>query len=272
MPKGPFGLSLSKPLYIPMNALNPIPDRYHGVWQRTLLQTPTQHDTTTWVRWLQTGLCHGDLRVPLEADRSTPAGRAEQQGFGGITLITRPSADHAEVCTWQRQIDLQPPRSTPDAGHMVFESPDCVHETGIHGRHFEVWERLPGSTGRRIALAALDANGAPTAERLLVSGRYLMHLRPRSTAWLLEIAPDDTLADTVARHPRQAEALLDFEISFGVLEHGVWTVERATLPSLEGQAPGLHVKRESEHLAVVESTHLPRRWQVLEWHAAAAPD
>ncbi|MBT9466289.1 hypothetical protein [Hydrogenophaga sp.] len=255
-----------------MNATDPIPDRYHGVWQRTLLQTPAERDTTTWVRWLQTGLWHGDLRVPPEADRTTSAGRAELQGFGGTTLITRPDAARPEVCTWQRRIDLQPPRSTPDAGHMVFESPDCVHETGIHGQYFEVWERLPGSLGTRIALAALDATGAPTAERLLVAGRYLMHLRPRAAPWPLDTAPDDTLAHAVARHPQQAEALLDFVIAFGTREHGEWTIERATVPALEGLAQGFHVQRESEHLAVVGSARLPRRWQVLEWHGVSAPD
>lgn len=249
-----------------------IPDRYHGVWQRTLLETPSGRDATTWVRWLQTGLWHGDLRVPPGADRRTPAGRAEQQGFGGTTLITQPDTSQPEVCTWQREIDLQPSRSTPDAGHMVFDSPDRVFETGIHGQYFEVWERLPGSLGTRIALAALDEHGSPTAERLLVAGRYLMHLRPRSTAWPPGTASDDSLADVVARHPQQAEELLDFEISFGTLEHGVWTIERATLPALERSVQSLSVQRGHEDIAVVNSTRLPQRWQVLEWHAENAPD
>ncbi len=255
-----------------MNIPDPVPDRYHGVWQRTLLQTPATHDTTTWVRWLQTSLWHGDLRVPPEADRTTVAGRAGQQGFGGTTLITQPDPAQPEICTWQRQIDLQPPRSTPDAGHMVFESPDVVHETGIHGQYFEVWERLPGSLGTRIALAALDATGTPTAERLLVAGRYLMHLRPRTAPWPLSTAPDDTLVDAVARHPQQAEALLDFAIAFGTLEHGEWAIERATVPALEGLAQDFSLQRESEHLAVVGNARLPRRWRVLEWHWVSAPD
>ena len=259
-------------MHAPMNATAPIPDRYHGVWQRTLLKTPGERDTTTWVRWLQTGLWHGDLRVPATADRSTPAGRAEQQGFGGTTLITRPDPAQPEVCTWQRQIDLQPPRSTPDAGHMVFESPDVVHETGIHGPYFEVWERLPGSLGTRIALAALDDRGTPTTERLLVAGRYLMHLRPRRTAWPADTAADDTLAGVVARHPQQAEALLDFEISFGTLEHGVWTIERSSVPALEGRVDSVSVQRKDQHIAWVESARLAPRWQVLEWHTATAPD
>lgn len=245
----------------------PIPEQYHGVWARTLLHTPDTHDTTTWVRWLQTGLWHGDLRVPADVDRRTPQGRAQQQGFGGTTAITRPDPLMPEVCTWQRTVDFQPPRSTPDAGFMTFETPERVVETGVHGTYLEVWERLPGSVGQRIALAALDAAGQPTAERLLVSGQYLMHLRPRSATWPAGTAPDDTLADVVQRHPDQADALLDFEIALGAWREGVWTVERATLPALERHAHACTLQRTGPTDATVTCSHLPGRWRVLEWHA-----
>lgn len=242
-----------------------VPAAYHGVWARTLLETPEGRDATTWVRWLQTGLWHGDLRVPADAARNTPEGLALQQGFAGTTAITRPDAALPEVCTWQRTIDFQPPRSTPDAGHMVFETPARVVETGIHGRYLEVWERLPGSLGRRIALARLDAGGQPSAERLLVSGLYLMHLRPRAAAWPADLMPDETLASVVQRHPDQATDWLDFAISFGTLEHGVWTVERATQPALEGQALPCALHRVDAARARVERGPLAGDWQVLEW-------
>ena len=244
-----------------------IPERYHGVWQRTLLETPEGRDTTSWVHWLQTGLWHGDLRVPADADRGTPAGRALQQGFAGTTSITRPDPALPEVCTWQRSIDFQPPRSTPDAGHMVFETPERVIETGIHGSSLEVWERLPGSVGRRIALAALDESGEPTAERLLVSGRYLMHLRPRSVRWPAGTASDDTLALVVQRHAAEAEALLDFEITFGTWGEGVWAVERAVRPALEDRCRPCRLDRVSDIEATVNGEGLSPRWRVLEWHA-----
>lgn len=245
-----------------------IPERYHGVWQRTLLETPEGRDTTSWVHWLQTGLWHGDLRVPADADRTTRAGRALQQGFAGTTTITRPDPAQPEVCTWQRTIDFQPPRSTPDAGHMVFETPARVIETGLHGRYLEVWERLPGSVGRRIALAALDAQGQPTAQRLLVSGRYLMHLRPRTTPWPGDTAPDDTLAQVVQRHGADADALLDFDIAFGPWDDGVWAVERATRPERERLNHPCTLARVSENEATASGAGLPGRWRVLEWHAA----
>lgn len=244
-----------------------IPERYHGVWARTLLQMPRKRDATTWVRWLQTGLWHGDLRVPADADRSTPHGLALQQGFAGTTTITRPDKILPELCTWQRTIDFQPPRSTPDAGHMVFEGPDRLIETGAHAAYLEVWERLPGSLGQRIALAALDAAGEPTAERLLVSGQYLMHLRPRRAAWPAGTAPDDTLDALVQRHPEAADGLLDFGIAFGRWTDGVWSLERATRPALEGTALACTMQRVSEAEATVKGEGLPLRWRVLEWHA-----
>jgi hypothetical protein len=69
-----------------------VPERYHGVWARTLLETPEGRDTTTWVRWLQTGLWHGDLRVPLEAARDVPEGRAQVQGFAGTSHGPTPTS------------------------------------------------------------------------------------------------------------------------------------------------------------------------------------
>ena len=161
---------------------HPVPPRYRGVWQRTLLQTPEGRDTTTRVHWLQTEGWHADLRVPAGIDPATPAGRAQLQGFCGITRISGGHDGQPEVCTWHRRWDIQPPRSTPDAGHMVFETPACVIETGIHGRYLEVWERLPDSLGRRIALARLDAGGQPGAERLLEAGLNLMNQRPRASS------------------------------------------------------------------------------------------
>ena len=248
-----------------------VPERYHGVWVRTLLETPGGRDTTTWVRWLQTGLWHGDLRVPADAARDTSEGLAQVQGFAGTTAITRPDPDQPEVCTWQRVIDMQPPRSTPDAGHMVFETPSRVIETGIHGTYLEVWERLPGSTGRRIALARLDADGQPTTERLLVAGVFLMHHRPRLAPWPPDLVPDETLASVVQRHPAQAQALLDMDIAFGRFEHGLWTVERAAAPSAEGREVPCALHRLDAVRARVERGPLAGDWQVLEWHDEERP-
>lgn len=194
---------------------HPVPPRYRGVWQRTLLQTPEGRDTTTRVHWLQTEGWHADLRVPAGVDPATPAGRAQLQGFCGITRISGGHDGQPEVCTWHRRWDIQPPRSTPDAGHMVFETPDRLIETGVHAQYLEVWERLPGSDGPFRALAQVDDQGDPTGVWRFEAGRYALQLRggSRSAAdWPVDLQPDETLAQVLQRHPALAPVLLDFEL------------------------------------------------------------
>ena len=194
---------------------HPVPPRYRGVWQRTLLQTPEGRDTTTRVHWLQTEGWHADLRVPAGVDPATPAGRAQLQGFCGITRISGGHDGQPEVCTWHRRWDIQPPRSTPDAGYMVFETPDRLTETGVHARYLEVWERLPGSDGPFRALAQVDDRGDPTGVWRFEAGRYALQLRggSRSAAdWPADLQPDETLAQVLQRHPALAPVLLDFEL------------------------------------------------------------
>jgi hypothetical protein len=82
-----------------------VPPSYWGVWSRTLLQTPQQRDTRTFVRWMQLGRWHVDLRVPA-------SGNAPLQGFSGVTEVSQ--RPEGEVCTWRRLVDYEPPRATVD--------------------------------------------------------------------------------------------------------------------------------------------------------------
>jgi hypothetical protein len=250
----------------------PVPERYHGVWARTLLETPEGRDTTTWVRWLQTSQWHADLRVPAGLDRSHVNGLARQQGFCGITQITPAQGEAAEICTWHRHHDLQPPRSTPDAGTMAFETPERIIERGVHGNYLEVWERLPGSLGRRIVLQGLNASGQTTTERVLITGDYLMHVRPRAAPWPEDLKCDESLAHVTQRHPTQAPALLDFEIAFGQLKAGtnetLWSIEQTTLPESQLPPMACTLVRSSETHASLACAHLPSDWRVIEWEEA----
>lgn len=195
----------------------PVPEAYRGVWVRTLLETPEGRDTSTRVHWLQTEGWHADLRVPAGVDPTTPEGRAQLQGFCGLTQITPGHGGQPDICTWHRRWDVQPPRSTPDAGYMVFEGSERVIETGVHGRYLEVWERLPGSTGPCAAQAEVSAQGQPTGAMRFVAGRYTITVHPRTAPWPLDLKPDETLAELVQRHPAEAGALLDFAIVLGEL-------------------------------------------------------
>ncbi|MFT6589999.1 MAG: hypothetical protein ACI9I0_000559 [Rhodoferax sp.] len=248
-----------------------VPERYHGVWARTLLETPEGRDTTTWVRWLQTSLWHADLRVAVDLDRRQPTGLAQQQGFWGITQITPARGKDAELCTWHRHQDFQPPRRTPDAGTMVFETPDRVIERGVHGNYLEVWERLPESLGRQIVLERLSANGQTNFERLLIAGDCFMHVRPRSALWPADLQDNDTLAEVIQRHPDQALALLDVDISFGRLApNGAGTIERAILPALEGHPLDAKPEQVSASTAHIAHGRLAGPWRITEWRDQGA--
>jgi hypothetical protein len=238
----------------------PVPEHYRGVWVRTLLETPEGRDTTTFVRWLQTSRWHADIRVPVaaRAGAASPERLALQQGFCGVTTVAQDT--DGEVCQWHRVVDFQPPGRHPDAGRMRFDGPDRVVETGIHGRYLEVWERLPGSTGRHIVLEAASGGGT----RLLVAGRHAMRVRPRTAAWPEGTKAGDTLSDLLPCHPEGGAGWLDFEISFGTLDEDVFHIERSTLPALEGRTHACRMQRMSNAEATVQGA----RWRVLEWHPA----
>jgi len=182
-----------------------------------------------------------------------------------VTQVTQQAG--GEVCTWHRRLDFQPPRAEVDAGLMVFEAPERVIETGVHAPYLEIWERLPDSTGPYIALAGLDEAGGDTQERFLVAGRYAMHVRPRCMAWPPGTQAGQTLVDVVVRHPAMAQDLLDFEISFGTLEGGHWTIEQSTLPALNGACRPFAVAKFKVDHAEVSCLGLGKLWQVLDWAA-----
>ena len=242
------------------NTFAPVPPGYRGVWSRTLLETPDGIDDSTFVRWMQLGRWHADLRVPLAARADMPALPlaelnaqqtallATQQGFCGVTEVSQDAAGR-ELCTWHRQLDYQPPRPTADTGEMVFKTPDCVIETGVHGVYREVWHRLPHSTGPLIALEGPNRADSLPITRLLIAGDYMMRVAPKA--------------------PKAPKAPVgpDFEISYGRLKGDCWTIEQSTLPELEGQQLAFTVKRLDADTARVQGDLQPVSWRVLEWRA-----
>jgi hypothetical protein len=124
---------------------------------------------------------------------------------------------------------------------MVFESPDCVIETGIHGIYLERWHRLPGSTGRRVALEQAKRADGLASVRLFIAGKYMMRVQPRD------------------RHGP------DVEISFGTIDAGVWHIECSTLPQYEGQRIAFSVLRSGADTATVTLADCCNQWQLLEW-------
>lgn len=224
-----------------------VPDAYLGVWRRRLLRTPERDDTTTAVFWLQTPRWHADIRIPASrppcdgarslADLDRPAliALAAQQGFAGVTTV------EGDICRWHRRVDFQPASGVADVGRIVFETPERMLEHGVEQDYFEIWERVPGSTGPWAALASATAEGEVW---LLRSGDHAIRVRPRSQplptapslAELAAGADDDTL-----------RGWLDFDIRYSVREaNGFWRVRHATLPWIDRLPLGTSEMLEAE--------------------------
>ncbi|MDY7573931.1 hypothetical protein [Actimicrobium sp. CCI2.3] len=220
-----------------------VPDRYRGVWQRTLLEAPGVHDTTTTVFWMQTGRWHADLRIAagrpdfsgvgsLDAcDAEQLAWLGSQQGFAGITEVTVTSGQ--EICAWHRRVDVQPPGLTADAGVMVF-TPACLIETGVHGSYLEHWIAVPGSQGESSVYRC--GHDQDRLQLLLVAGEQVMRVRDRRCAWPSGLSAGMTLAQLLEALPlEQQRSLLDIEISYGSRTDGGWQIWNSSLPWLEGE-------------------------------------
>lgn len=202
-----------------------VPAAYLGVWQRTLLTTRDGvHDSRTQVYWLQTAQLFADLRIPRPRPQ-TPAERALQAGFAGVTEVT------GERCQWHRAIDFQPPSGRADIGRMQFERADYLIEDGLDDSYHEVWERLPDSLGRNWGQWLHGADGRQGC--LLLAGDYFLFAAGRTQS----LAPAKSL-QTLLEAGADSAALLSFELSFGRQHRGVkpWSIELSTLPGRAGQA------------------------------------
>lgn len=200
---------------------DPVPERYRGVWRRSLLATSDLRDTSTTVFWLQAERWHADIRLPpgrpdfsgvrqlADCSAQQLAWLQQQQGFAGVTEVDTSVAP--EICRWHRVVDFQPPSATADAGTMEFE-PEVLIEKGVHADYLEHWHKLPDSDSGFTVLRQ-SASSEPL-QMLLVAGGYVMRVRERGGVLAL---------------------MLDFEISFGVREADGWRVMHSTLPWLEGQ-------------------------------------
>ncbi len=230
----------------PLN-IAPVPNKYRGVWMRTLIETPQLRDTRTCVRWMQLSRWHGDLRIPVHARPSqtnpvvlnADAVLKLQEGFCGITQVSQGQSE--EICTWHRLVDYQPSQPAPDTGTMVFHDADTIEEKGIHSVYREIWQRLPDSTGRAIAVVEPALPNGQMSACWLIAGIYAMRVRPAAHA-----------ASTV-------------EISFGSIDSGQWRVEHSTWPELEGQRIAFVLNRERDDIAILQTDHITLPCKVLEW-------
>lgn len=238
---------------------DPVPQRFRGVWRRSLLRTPDADDTTTTVRWMQASRWHADIRVPAgrpdfsgvdsldDCDEARLQWLATQQGFAGVTRVDPRNDDTA----WLRLVDFQPPAALPDEGHAVFRDGMLV-ETGIHADYLEHWHKLPGSDD---GFAVFRQSDAARPALLLVAGACVMFVRPR---------PVDFDAAGWGALPA-LRAQLDFEISFGERTPDGWVICHSTFPWREGKAIRVAMHEADRGGTDIVIDGESSRWDVLEW-------
>lgn len=216
-----------------------VPDRYLGVWRRSLLATRAGlRDQKSAVYWLQTRYLHADLRLPAnqgttelelkDCSAEQALILASQQGFAGRTQVS------GDICQWHRVIDYQPAGGPPDIGRMRFENSNRLLEDGIDGSYHEVWERLPDSRGTNWGIWLQAADGSERQGCLLVSGDYFLFAAER----MVPLRPGEPLGDQlVTANPLQRFGLLAFELSFGRHLQGStpWLITHSSLPGRAGQ-------------------------------------
>jgi hypothetical protein len=205
-----------------------------GLWTRSLQAWPDgRRDTTTNVGWLQGITAYADLRQPLEIAGHFAHARcirdltmadckklATQRGFAGV-FIARP-----EGFEWVREIDYQPRSKTRDIGRLFWQG-DILVEEGLQGDHIEHWHRDPAQPVLPCAALTLKGKDDHCSGRLLRVGNRFMYSRARQIA-----ATGESLSDAVegAEDRHAAQALIDFEISAGIISDGAWKITRSTLP------------------------------------------
>jgi hypothetical protein len=241
-----------------------------GLWRRTLIAWPDgRRDTVTRVRWLQGPRLYADLRQPAGRPELRDVGGlrdlrmaqiawlARQEGFAG-TL----DADGG-VFEWSRVIDFQPRARHVDAARLRFHGSRLIEE-GRDSAYTEHWQRRrPAEPGAAARLR--DAETGCTAILVRV-GAIFMIARDRAVA----LPPHGTLADLVAgaRHLRDAQAMIDCEISLGRVVPAGWRIERSTLPYRERRrlVPRAVARADAIEFddTQPDGEPRPRRWAIVE--------
>jgi len=263
-----------------------------GLWHRSMIAWPDGTcDRTTSVRWLQGLSACIDLRqpaaldasampnaasapvpgpVPARAAQATTAARAaddlsiqqcaqlaQQQGFAG-----RCDFDGTHF-VWTRSIDFQPRSPAADAGSLHWEG-NVLLETGRDIGYVEHWHRDTTAATLPVAAAVLrDANDS-TAAALLRVGSMFMFARDRA----LTLAGPQTLGDCVAGAStlRQAQQLVDCEISFGRALQGGVKITASTLPWRIGALLEQRIARSQLTTldCATNGSAITRRWEIVD--------
>lgn len=214
-----------------------LPAWMSGTWKREWIRAGDVTTNTVMVRYLQTPLWFGDLRIPIDRPRITASSLAElgdaelahlakQRGFFGYTTLA------GDVSTWHHEIDYQPSGGRPDTARIERLGASSMIEQGLDGSFAEHWWNLGSGDGKFLAVRVMRAGRLD--RMLVVAGDHFLYARDRASD--LPAAKSLTeLAATASRE--QLLAYLDCELSHGLVRGGTmpWQIEHSTLPWREGK-------------------------------------
>lgn len=229
-----------------------------GLWSRRLIVLPDgARDDTTWVRWLQGQSLYVDLRQPKDRPDFTGVSclsglmpdhmdwLSRQQGFAGELVQT------GDIFEWQREMDFQPKAARADRGYLWFED-EVLIEEGVEVAYHEDWVGQHIKTEPMLTMRLTDPLDDTQAQLVRV-GDVFMLCRDRQMA----LPPHMSLRDCVkgCTTIREAQSMLDMEISFGAISRNHWRIERSTLPFREGDDLSVtQLPRQESRLHTMERT------------------
>jgi hypothetical protein len=226
-----------------------------------------RRDITTRVFWLQGISLFADLRQPADlptfplirglADLTHQdcAYLARQEGFAGHFGAS------GACFEWHRTIDFQPVSPHADAGSLSWEAGILV-ERGRDFDYVEHWHREATHPPAAAALALRDADDGVDG-LLLRAGDDFMFARGRTATLHGAVSLGAAVADADLDGAR---ALIDCEISRGLVEAGGFVIASSTLPHRVGDRLGqrLHTGTLYTQDRRPDGSPYTRRWSIVE--------
>lgn len=260
-------MATAEPLLKP--AAEPSLESLTGLWRRSLILWPDgRRDETSWVNWLQGPGLYLDLRQPeTRPDFSHAASLgdlaprdldwlARQEGFAGELIYQDGWFE------WRRDIDFQPEAIYSDRGRLRLEDGVMV-EQGADIPYIEHWHRELVAAQPSWAMRLRDRETGQKAA-LIRLGDLFMYARERAAVPPPHLHLRDCVAGAATLD--EARALVDCEISQGVVTRAGWILQRSTLPFREGRplAPALGGATLATADTDAEGRATVRHWEIAD--------
>lgn len=212
-----------------------VPNRFVGLWRRTLHLADNLADEQFQVFWLQTPRVYVDIRIPNVLYHTLEQGVKGTKNLQGLLTRQEAFAGYAQVdgdyCRWHRLIDFQPDNDWRDIGRMRFENIHSLIEEGVTRPYQERWLRQNVEGIETVALISdgvVKKNGdwRPQLGIVVVLGNYMMGAIDRSVA--LPSAP--SLQGVLDREDVPVDVALDCLVFMAQRDRVGYHTSMATVP------------------------------------------